>query len=69
MGKEKLSQILLFFAGLNAFIGAAAAKLDVIYLIAGLGTGALCYYLRYELNSEKESTLKNLLITAAGRLK
>jgi len=55
--------------GLNAFIGAAAARLDIMFFIAGLGTGALFYYLRLVLNSENDSTLKNILTSAARVLK
>jgi 4-hydroxybenzoate polyprenyltransferase len=52
-------------AGLYAFIG-AAARLDVIYFIAGLGTAALFYYLCKVLNSDKQDgVLKNTLIIAA----
>jgi hypothetical protein len=69
MGKERISQLFLFMAGLNAFIGAATARLDVIYFIAGLGTAALFYYLRYVLNSETDSTLRNILESAARALK
>lgn len=70
MVKQKLSQLFLFMAGLNAFIGAAAAKLDVTYFAAGLGTGALFYYLRYVLRSDKqEGALKNILETAARAFK
>ncbi len=65
MGKEKLSQLFLFMAGLNAFIGAAAASLDVTYLAAGLGTAALFYYMRHVLNSGKDGALKNILHKAA----
>jgi hypothetical protein len=52
-------------AGLNAIIGAAAARLDVIYFIAGLGTAALFYYARRTLLSDKSSSLKNILELAA----
>lgn len=61
MGKQRLSQLFLIMAGLNAFIGAAAASMDVKYFVAGLGTGALFYYLRHVLNSEGNSLLTNIL--------
>lgn len=68
-GRQKLSQLFLFMAGLNAFIGAVTAKLDIMYLIAGLGAGALFYYLRYILRSEGDSILKRLLESAARTLR
>ncbi|MFJ7725077.1 hypothetical protein ACIQXV_02830 [Neobacillus sp. NPDC097160] len=61
MGTERLSKLLLLFAGINATAGAAAARLDIIYLFAGLGTGALFYYARKTLLSEKGSTFKAIL--------
>lgn len=61
MRKEKLEQLLLFMAALNAFVGAAAAKLDPIYFVAGLGTAALFYYARHVLKSDRDSVLKSIL--------
>lgn len=67
MGKEYLSQLLLLASGMNVAVGVATAKFDIVYLIAGTVTGALFYYLRHVLNSNKEGTLKNILTKAAER--
>jgi hypothetical protein len=67
MGKDTLSNLLLLFAGMNAVAGGAVAKLDLTYLVAGLGTGALLYYCWRVLNSEKDSLLKRILTKAAER--
>lgn len=64
-GIKKLSLLLLFAAGLNIIVGAAAAKLDLIYFAAGLGTATLFYYARRTLLSDKSSAFKNILETVA----
>jgi hypothetical protein len=48
-------------AGLNLIVGVAAAKLDLKYFAAGLGTAALFYYARRTLLSEKDSIFKTVL--------
>ena len=53
MGEKRLSHMV----GLNIFKGAAAARLSVIYFLAGLGTGALYYYFRHILRREGGSKL------------
>jgi hypothetical protein len=68
MGKQKLSEIFLFMTGLNITVGAAAAKLDMAYLFAGVVTGTIFYYLRYVLRSEGKSLLNKFLNAAARAL-
>jgi hypothetical protein len=68
MGKQRLSEILLFAVGLNIMVGAAAAKLDIVYLAAGVVTGAIFYYLYRALNSDRKGVIKRLLTRAARAL-
>lgn len=49
-------------------VGAAAAKLDMVYLAVGVITAAIFYYLYSALQSDRKDVIKRILTKAARAL-